>query len=429
MLELNRILPKLKFQNSPTKKILLTLFILLIFRFGNTIPLSGIDQEALKKAFSQLENRNYIMQLVNMYSGGGGVTLLSPFSLGIIPFINASILVDLLTALFPFLEKLQSEEGENGRRKLNFYKKILTLVFSIFQSFFLISYLRPYFYSNILPSYLILGMELVTGAFSVVWLSNIIDNKGIGNGTSIIIFTNIVVTLIGKNILTIQPFNSLFFIEIFILLVLIILICISQTARINIDVVSARQLAFLENIEKNTIKDKISTSYQIKDNGLSIRLNQAGIFPIIIASNLLPFISYFSNFLGNDFKIINNLFYYLLIIGFNYFYTIVFWDPEKISEQLRKASVSIVNITPGKETISYLENVVRSTSIIGGIFLCTILFTYDSLKQLINGSLLYQINISSLIILVGVAYEIQKTVRSLYRNILDVSNNENLLNL
>ena len=429
MLQFNQLLPKLKFQNSPTKKILLTLFILLIFRFGNTIPLSGIDQEALKKAFSQLENRNYIMQLVNMYSGGGGVTLLSPFSLGIIPFINASILVDLLTALFPFLEKLQSEEGESGRRKLNFYKKVLTLVFSIFQSFFLISYLRPYFYSNSFSNYFLLGIELVTGALSVVWLSNIIDNKGIGNGTSIIIFTNIVVTLIGKNILSIQPLNPLFFFEIFILLLLIVLICISQTARINIDVVSARQLAFLENIEKNTIKDKTSTSYQIKDNGLSIRLNQAGIFPIIIASNLLPFISYFSNFLGSDFKFVNNVLYYLLIIGFNYFYTIVFWDPEKISEQLRKASVSIVNITPGKETISYLENVVRSTSIIGGIFLCTILFMYDSLKQIINGSLLYQINISSLIILVGVAYEIQKTIRSLYRNILDASNNENLLNL
>jgi preprotein translocase subunit SecY len=140
MLELNRILPKLKFQNSPTKKILLTLFILLIFRFGNTIPLSGIDQEALKKAFSQLENRNYIMQLVNMYSGGGGVTLLSPFSLGIIPFINASILVDLLTAIFPKLEKLQSEEGEIGRKKITFYKKLLTLFFSIIQSIFLIIY-------------------------------------------------------------------------------------------------------------------------------------------------------------------------------------------------------------------------------------------------------------------------------------------------
>ncbi len=107
-------------QNNPTKKILLTLVILFIFRFGNTIPLTGIDQDALKKSFLQLENKNAIMQIINMYSGGGGNTLLSPFSLGIIPFINASILVDLLTAIFPSLEKLQSEEGEAGRKKLTF---------------------------------------------------------------------------------------------------------------------------------------------------------------------------------------------------------------------------------------------------------------------------------------------------------------------
>jgi preprotein translocase subunit SecY len=119
------------------------------------------------------------------------------------------------------------------------------------------------------------------------------------------------------------------------------------------------------------------------------------------------------------FSSINTFVYYLLIIGFNYFYTSVFWDPEKISEQLRKASVSIVNITPGKETVSYLENVVRSTSIIGGIFLCLILLCYDIIKQVINGNLLNQINISSLIIVVGVAYEIQKTIRSLYKNVLE----------
>jgi preprotein translocase subunit SecY len=120
-------------------------------------------------------------------------------------------------------------------------------------------------------------------------------------------------------------------------------------------------------------------------------------------------------------KVLINGIYYLLIIGFNYFYTIVFWDPEKISEQLRKASVSIVNVTPGRETISYLENVVRSTSIIGGIFLCVILLIYDSFKQVINGALLNQINISSLIILVGVAYEIQKTLRALYKNVLETN--------
>jgi preprotein translocase subunit SecY len=203
-----------------------------------------------------------------------------------------------------------------------------------------------------------------------------------------------------------------------------VLICISQTARINIDVVSARQLAYLENIEKTTINQKVSSTFETKEsgNGLSIRLNQAGIFPIIIASNLIPFFSFFfqSLNLSNDFKIVNNILYYLLIIGFNYFYTIVFWDPEKISEQLRKASVSVVNVTPGRETISYLENVVRSTSLIGGISLCVILFLYDFFKQIINGYLLNQINISSLIILVGVAYEVQKTIRALYKNVLEI---------
>lgn len=421
---INKIFPKIKQQNNPTKKILLTLGILLLFRFGNTIPLSGIDQDALKKSFLQLESRNSIMQIINMYSGGGGVTLLSPFSLGIIPFINASILIDLLTALFPFLEKLQSEEGEAGRRKLLFYKKVLTLIFSVVQSGFLIFYLKSYFYNTEFFNLALVSSELVAGSMFIVWLSNIIDSKGIGNGTSMIIFTNIVVTLLSKNLLMNQKFDSLFFIEIFFLLFLMILICVSQTARINIDVVSARQLAFLENIEKTNMTQK-TTSFQMKDNGngLSIRLNQAGIFPIIIASNLIPFISYFVQLVSEDLKFINNLIYYVLIIGFNYFYTIVFWDPEKISEQLRKASVSVVNVTPGRETVSYLENVVRSTSMIGGISLCVILFLYDFFKQVINGSLLNQINISSLIILVGVAYEVQKTIRALYKNVLEVSVN------
>ena len=415
------IFQKFSIKKSPTKKILITLFILFLFRFGNTIPLIGIDQEALKKSFLQFNTQNSILQIINMYSGGGGITLLSPFSLGIIPFINSSILIDLLTALFPSLEKLQQEEGEIGRKKLNFYKKIVTLIFAIFQSILLISYLKPYFYDTSLLSSIITITELVTGALLIVWLTNIIDSKGIGNGTSLIIFTNIVVTVISKNILNVSIFNKKSFIEISILLILMIFICISQTARINIDVVSARQLAYLENIEKNNLRVQQSKTFSIKDNGLAIRLNQAGIFPIIIASNLVPILSYLTNSLGIQYKLLNNLLYYLLIIGFNYFYTIVFWDPEKISEQLRKASVSVVNVTPGKETVAYLENVVRSSSIIGGIFLCLILFFYDFLKEILNSQLLNQINISSLIILVGVAYEIQKTIRSLYRNLIEVA--------
>jgi preprotein translocase subunit SecY len=408
-------------QNNPTKKILLTLIILFLFRFGNTIPLTGIDQDALKKSFLQLENKNAIMQIINMYSGGGGSTLLSPFSLGIIPFINASILVDLLTAIFPSLEKLQSEEGEAGRKKLTFYKKGLTFIFSIIQSVLLIVYLKSYFYNTDVFNLGLIVLELVTSTMLTVWLSTLIDNQGIGNGTSIIIFTNIVITLISKNLLNFNIFDEKFLIQVLFILFLLLLICISQTARINIDVVSARQLAFLENNQQETIKKRLNINPQNEENGLSIRLNQAGIFPIIIASNLLPFLSFFTNSINTNFKFINDIIYYLLIIGFNYFYTTIFWDPEKISEQLRKASVSIVNITPGKETISYLENVVKSTSILGGIFLCGILISYDFCKSLINGALLNQLNISSLIILVGVSFEIQKNVKSLYKNFVDNS--------
>ena len=407
--------------NNPTKKILLTLLLLLLFRFGNTLPLLGIDQEALKKSFIQFDKKNSFLQIINMYAGGGGITLLSPFSLGIIPFINASILIDLFTAIFPSLEKLQSEEGEFGRKKLNFYKKIVTFIFALFQSAFLLYYLTPYFYDNSITNYLITGAELVSGSFLIVWVSSMIDNKGIGNGTSLIIFTNIIVTLVTKNFLIGESFNLSFFLQLAILLVLTLLICISQTTRISIDIVSARQLVYLENMEKSGLRETVGNKFKGKETGLSLRLNQAGIFPIIIASNLLPFLSYLIDFLGNQYHFLNNALYYLLIIGFNYFYTIVFWDPEKISEQLRKASVSIINITPGAETVKYLENVVRSSSIIGGIFLCAILLTYDFLKGIVNGSLLNQINISSLIILVGVAYEIQKTLRSLYRNLIQDS--------
>ena len=398
-------------------KVLLTFFILAIYRLGNGIPLYGIDQEALKRSLLQIENKNAIMQIMNMYSGSG-VNSLTPFSLGIIPFINASILLDLLVALFPSLEKLQSEEGEFGRRQIMFYKKIVTLILAAFQSGLLIFYLQPYFYITGLFNLTLIGLQLVSGSLFVVWLSNLIDKKGLGNGTSLIIFANIIIGLLTKNIFLNSLKDQFLFFEIGILLLMIFLICISQTARINIEVVSARQLAFLENFDKTFINNNSTDIFfQLKEAGLSIKLNQAGIFPIIIASNLLPFIGLIFTNIGVNSILINNLIYYLLIIAFNYFYTSVFWDPEKISEQLRKASVSIVNVTPGKETVSYLENVVRASSLLGGIYLSLILLCYDLIKQLTKGYLLNQINISSLIIVVGVAYETQKTIKSLFKNL------------
>jgi preprotein translocase subunit SecY len=417
---INNIFSPSKGRSSPNEKIYITLLVLILFRFANHIPLAGVDQDALKKAFAQFDTRNSLMQVINMYSGGGGATLLSAFSLGIIPFINASILIDLLTALLPSLEKLQREEGEMGRRRILLYKKLLTLVFALGQSIFLIFYIKPYIYNSTFFTFALMSLQLVTGSLIIVWLTSVIDNKGIGNGTSIIIFTNIVQTLIGKNIFSSVNLSLTSGLEILVLGVLLALISISQTARFNIEIVSARQLTFLEKAESENqnINNNYATGVkQLKENGLSIRLNQAGIFPIIIASNLLPFLSYFTQSFQQNATVsyLNNLIYYLLIVGFNYFYTIVFWDPEKISEQLRKASVSLINITPGNETVSYLENVVRGTSILGGIALSLILVLFDIFKQLINGPLLNQLNISSLIIVVGVAYDVQRKIRSLYK--------------
>jgi preprotein translocase subunit SecY len=409
----NVLINKKKNKKKPTEKLLLTIFLLFLFRFLNTIPLAGIDQEALKKSFFQLENKASIMQIINMYSSGGN-SLISPFSLGIIPFINASIIMDLLTALIPYLEKLQSEEGEAGRQTLLFYKKLLALLLATIQSIFLLFYLKPYFYSSEFFDLAQNAIELVTGSMIIVWISNLIDNKGIGNGTSFIILTNIVTTIVTKSNIIFEKFSLTFFLEGLFIVSLMALMCISQIAKINIDVVSARQLAFLQNLEKAKLATGIEKLPPIKGNGLSIKLTQAGIFPIIIASNLLPFLTFF---VQN--KIIEKLIYYFLIIGFNYFYTIVFWDPEKISEQLRKASVSLINVTPGKNTIVYLENVVRSSSIIGGIFLSSILILYDFVSQFTNAYLLKQLNVSSLIIVVGVAFEIQKTIRANYKNITE----------
>jgi len=247
----NQFLFDLRPPNGTTKKILITLAILFLLRFGSTLPLEGIDQEALKKSFSQFDSKSPLFQLINMYSGGGGISILSPFSLGIIPYINASIVIDLFTAIFPSLEKLQSEEGELGKKKLNFYKKIVTFLFAFFQTVFILSYLQPYLYNTGFFSIFFLGLELITGSFLIVWLSSLLDKKGIGNGTSLIIFTNIVVTLLGKNFFSLSFLNEKSFFEGFLLLFIILLICISQTIRINIEIVSARQLSYLENLEKN----------------------------------------------------------------------------------------------------------------------------------------------------------------------------------
>ncbi len=396
------------------KKLFIPLLALCIARFGANIPLFGIDQEALRISFSHMEKNNSIAQIVNFYTAGNAA-ILNPFSLGIIPFVNASMIIDLIAGIFPSLEQLQSEEGEAGKKTLASYKKMLTLILALIQSCLVLFYLRPYFYYSDFYILQAVGLQLTAGAMASAWLSNVIENNGIGNGVSLLIFASILSSLVEKKLISQENliYSATFF------LFLVALICIAQTARVCIEIVSARQLDFLEKSEAQ-LRSQESTKILNSNSGrLSIKLNQAGVFPIIVASNLSPFLFFlFSNFFAQT-KSIDTLVYYFFLVSCNYFCTIAFWDPEKVSEQLRKASISIPNVTPGKQTAFYLENMIRSTSILGGVALCSILFFYNFSQITQTNSFLEQLNVSSLIIAVGVAYETQKSVCSLYKSDLE----------
>jgi preprotein translocase subunit SecY len=417
-------LEKNKLIEITNKQILITLIAVSFVKIGNFLPIEGIDQTAIKKILS--DNQNPIWQFIGLYASGGN-TIVSPFSLGIIPFINASIVIDLATTFVPELEKLQSEGGELGRQKLQSYKKILSFFISIIQVIFLLNYLKPYIYDVAIQNLFLIGIQFVTGSLIIYWITTIIDSKGLGNGTSALIFTNIIGSIYIKLKNFYLSFELSNFIEFFLFFFFIYLIIKLNSAKNTIKIISARQLSLKEDYsnrqleEQNTINEQDFLTYL--DSGLPLKFLQAGIFPIIIVSNFFPFLSSISN----NFITFNNTFglfiYYLLVIVFNYFYTALIWDPEKISEKLRIASVSIENVTPGRETRKYLDRIVFYTSLVGGFSLALLLFFYDRIKILLDlfisnksQSLFSEINISSLIIVVSIAYEFYRKIKSAYKS-------------
>jgi preprotein translocase subunit SecY len=409
------------------RKIFWTVFIIIALQLGNLLPLYNINQEALNKLFLRFNRKNNLLQVLNMYTGSRGNILLSPFSLGIIPYVNSSVVLNLLTIFIPQLEKL-TEEGESGRQTLFFYKKILSLIITIIQSFLLLFYLKPYFYRIDFFNFFISIILLIIGTMLLIWACNLIDTKGVGHGTSLFICTNIIVSFFTKINLSKFIFNSSLLLQFIFFILVIGLIIFLQTISLNIPLISAKQLIFLEKKNKEIKNLRFlnkSVEMEISDSGLAIRLNQAGIFPIIVASNVFSFILYFFHNYFKSNLIFSELIYYILIVGFNYFYTVIFWDPIKIAEQLKKSSISILEVFPGKDTIIYLENIVKSISLLGGILLSIILIIYELMKKIFpSGYIINQVNISSLIICIGIAFDLQKTMCSLLKEQVEIENLE-----
>ena len=404
-------------------RVILTFLLIILSRFGTFIPVPGVDHDA----FYQSISNNPIVSFLNIFSGGGFASI-GVFALGIVPYINASILIQLGTTSIPSLEKLQKEEGEAGRQKISQITRYIALGWAIIQSVGVSFWVRPYVFNWDIQFVIEMTLALTTGSMLVMWISEQITEKGIGNGASMLIFVNIISglpKLIQKSSGSIEDKSNLF--ELFalalIFLIMIIGIIFIQEGTRRIPIISARQLG------KGQIQNK--TSY------LPLRLNQGGVMPIIFASAFLVLPAYVSQITTNPIilsiatllspssanKGIYLLFYFLLILFFSYFYASLILNPSDVSKNLKKMESSIPGIRPGKATTDYLQKTLNRLTFLGALFLAFIALVPSLIESITNISTFKGLGATSLLILVGVAIDTSKQVQTYlisknYENIL-----------
>jgi preprotein translocase subunit SecY len=404
-------------------RVILTFLLIILSRFGTFIPVPGVDHDA----FYQSIYNNPIVSFLNIFSGGGFASI-GVFALGIVPYINASILIQLGTTSIPSLEKLQKEEGEAGRQKISQITRYIALGWAIIQSVGVSFWVRPYVFNWDIQFVIEMTLALTTGSMLVMWISEQITEKGIGNGASMLIFVNIISglpKLIQKSSGSIENKSNLF--ELFalalIFLIMIIGIIFIQEGTRRIPIISARQLG------KGQIQNK--TSY------LPLRLNQGGVMPIIFASAFLVLPAYVSQITTNPIilsiatllspgsanKGIYLLFYFLLILFFSYFYASLILNPSDVSKNLKKMESSIPGIRPGKATTDYLQKTLNRLTFLGALFLAFIALVPSLIESITNISTFKGLGATSLLILVGVAIDTSKQVQTYlisknYENIL-----------
>ena len=404
-------------------RVILTFLLIILSRFGTFIPVPGVDHDA----FYQSISNNPIVSFLNIFSGGGFASI-GVFALGIVPYINASILIQLGTTSIPSLEKLQKEEGEAGRQKISQITRYIALGWAIIQSIGVSFWVRPYVFTWDIQFVIEMTLALTTGSMLIMWISEQITEKGIGNGASMLIFVNIISGLPKliqqgsgsmenkANVFELVALASIF-------LIMIIGIIFIQEGTRRIPIISARQLG------KGQIQNK--TSY------LPLRLNQGGVMPIIFASAFLVLPAYISQITTNPIilsivsllsptsanKSIYLLFYFLLILFFSYFYASLILNPSDVSKNLKKMESSIPGIRPGKATTDYLQKTLNRLTFLGALFLAFIALVPSLIESVTNISTFKGLGATSLLILVGVAIDTSKQVQTYlisknYENIL-----------
>jgi preprotein translocase subunit SecY len=404
------------------KKFLIVLGLLVVFRLSAHIPVPGIPREALRNLFAG----NQLFGLLDIFSGGG-LSNVSVVMLGVGPYITASIVMQLLTMVIPRLEEMQKEEGEAGRRKINQWTRMLTVPLAALQGFAFINLLARGGTSgsaalavSFTPWQLIVTLITVTaGTVFLMWLGELISEQGIGNGTSLIIFIGIIARLpqvIAQTYSTFTPDLLVTYIGFLVVFVLVIagVVFITEGQR-SIPVSYAKQ------VRGNRIFGGTNTH-------LPLRVNQAGVMPIIFALSIILFPGVIAQFLipvknamvSNAAQYVVTLFqnqtfygivYFILVVAFTYFYTSVTFDPKSIAENIQKQGGFIPGIRPGKQTANYLWHITNRITLTGAIFL-GIIAVLPLIVQSVSGLTTLTTGGTALLIVVSVVLETMKQVES-----------------
>lgn len=354
--------------------ILFTLAMLIVFRFLGTIPVPGVNPAVLQQFLSD----NQFFSFLNLFSGGG-LSQLSIIVLGVGPYITSSIIMQLMTTVVPKLKTLFHEEGSIGRKKFNLYSRLLTVPIALVQGFGILTLLSK---QGALPSLTTAGMVtnilvVTAGAMLIMWIGELITEFGVGNGVSLIIFAGIVASLPGVLSQMVVSYTSseLFsyvLYGIMILLVVAAVVLINEAER-HVPITHAKQVRGM-------------STYGSAASYVPMRINQAGVMPIIFALSILlfpqmiagyflesttPWLATMAN--GIDTVLTHNIWYpviyFVMVFGFTYFYTAITFDPEAMSENLAKSGAFVPGIRPGNATSEYFATIANRITFVGASFL------------------------------------------------------------
>ncbi len=400
------------------KKILFILAMLVVFRLAANIPLPSVDVSRLREMFEG----NQLVGMLNMFSGGG-LSNISIVLLGLGPYITSSIIMQLLTMIVPRIEQMHKEEGEAGRAKFNMITRVGTVPLAIVQTFAMIALLKSQGIITGLTPYntAVLVITATGGTIFLMWLGELITEKKLGNGVSIMIFAGIVASVPSQTSRLIDTYDpTMLFTYISFLVIIIVTILgvvfVSEGQRIIPISYAGRRKGVIG-------KTGVGSSH------LPIKVNQAGVIPIIFAVSLVTMPTIAGQYMAGQSNekmheigttiltlFQNNWFYgglyFFLVVLFTYFYTAVIFDPEKVAKNLQSQGGYIQGVRPGHETEEYIGKVSTRLTLAGAVFLGIIAILPILVQSVIGGSNLITVGGTSILIVVSVVIEMVKQIDS-----------------